>query len=151
MVLAVFFLPVVRRFAIIEKNTGKILFTCDVKPEDTFSVIYTHSVNKSPVEDVFVIQPDYGIMVKKSVYYSFGAGIPYELEAGQELHVYDDRIEIDNINRDLQEYLLFVGTVADHTFVMKNHRIHLNQLTQPQQTVSFQVCRVPLIHLMKGE
>ena len=128
--------------------SGEILYVEDVKPRDIFTVSYTHSVNKSPVDDVFEIQPDDSIMLKKTIFRSFGAGIPFELEGSQVLRSYDDRMELDNINRRVEQYLLFVGIVADHTFTMHGRQLHLNQLTQPQNTVCFEVRRVSLYALI---
>lgn len=140
----VLLLPTVRKFVIVEEKTGKILYYSDVKPGDTFTVTYTHSVNNSPVHDIFVIREDYSIMLKKTVFSSFGAGVPYEVEKGQNICFYKDTIEIDNINQPIKEYLLFVGTVADHIFTMHQASIPLKQLTRQQQTVRFEVHRVPL-------
>lgn len=140
-------LPVSRKFAIIEEKTGKILYCTAVKPGDDFSVKYVHSVNNSPVEDVFEIQKDYGIMLKKTVFLSFGAGIPYELEGVQVLNQKEDRIEIDNIDRRIDKFLLRVGTIADHTLLINGREIRLNRLTELKQTVRLEVRRVPVYSL----
>ncbi|MGE4284112.1 MAG: DUF1850 domain-containing protein [Clostridia bacterium] len=145
--IVVLFFPVARKFVLIEEKTGKVLYYTDIKPYDTFTVTYTHSVNKSPVDDVFEIQPDYSIMVKKTIYRSFGAGVPYEIDKGQVLNIYDDRMEIDNINLPLEKYLLFVGTIAEHKLMIHEQEIYLDQLTQPQQTVRFEVRKIP-IHIL---
>lgn len=142
-------LPVVKKFTVVEEKTGKILYCTGVKPEDSFSVKYVHSVNNSPIEDVFKIQKDYGIMLDKTIFLSFGAGVPYELESGQVLNQQEDRIEIDNINKRIDEFLLRIGTVAGHTLLINGREIRLDRLTGSKQAVRFKVQRVPLFTLLE--
>jgi len=149
--LILLFVPAVDRLVIIEEKTGRCLFVSKVKPGDSFIIGYIHSVNKSPVEDFFEIGEDLGISLKKTVFRSFGAGIPFDIEKNQELKLYRDRLEIENINTEIEDLLLFVGTQADHTFTMNNRKLHLNQLTSPQTTVRFEVRKLPLFTLFKGD
>lgn len=141
--------PVIRRFAVIEHKTGKVLYSRGVKPEDVFSVKYLHSVNKSPVEDFFQIQQDYSLMLKKTSFKSFGAGVPFETDPGQTLKMYEDRMEIEGIDRKLDRYLLFVGIVADHTLYFKGEEVHLDTLTAPQTTVRFEAGTYPVFSVYK--
>jgi len=150
MIVSIFFLPVCKRFTVIEEKTGKILFYTDVSPGDVFSVKYVHSVNKSPIEDVFEIEQDDGIKLIKTVFHSFGAGVPCELEPGQVLIRKEDRLEIININKHIDRYLLKVGTVADHTLCIQNREIRLYHLAAPKQTVRFEVRRIPVYYILKG-
>lgn len=140
-------LPVSRKF-VIEEKSGKILFMTDVKPGDTYTITFIHSINKSPVDEIYEIQSDYSIMVKKSVFRTFGVGIPEKPEGNETFTLYDDRIEIDNINRKVEDHLVFVGTISDHTFSMNGHSFHLNTLTKPQTAVRFRVRRIPLYILL---
>ena len=121
------------------------------KPNDIFIVTYTHSINKSPVDEFFEIQPDYSIMLKKTAFRAFGVGIPSELGEGQVISFYPDRIEIDNINMPVKKHLVFVGTIADHRVTIHDRQMHLNELTNPQQTVEFEVRRVPVHILMRRD
>ena len=148
-IVSLLYVPFAQRLVIVEEKTGRILYAENVRYGDTFTITYIHSVNKSPVDDIFEIQPDYSIMLRKTVFRSFGAGVPFELEEQQVLNTYEDRIEIDNINRHIAQYLLFVGTTADHVFSMHGRSIHLNQLTRPQNTVRFEVRRVSVGTLLQ--
>jgi len=147
---SLFFLPVSRKFIIIEEKTGKLLYYTDVSPGDVFSVKYIHSVNKSPIEDVFEIQQDFGIKLTKTVFHSFGAGVPCELEPGQILIRTEDSIEIRNINKEIYKFLLKVGTVADHTLCIQGREIRLDSLTAPKQTIRLEVRRIPVYNILKG-
>lgn len=151
----VIFMPSQRKFVIIEKKTGKILYYTDVKPGNTFTVSYTHSVNKSPVDEVFEIEKDYSILLKKTVFHAFGVGMPAvkgsEIDEGQEIRVFDDRVEIDNINRPVEQCIYFVGLIANHKFIMNDREIPLKKLTEPQNAVQFEVRRIPLYITMRGD
>lgn len=149
-VLSFFFLPLFRQFAVIEEKTGRVVYNITVRQGDVFSVTYIHSVNKSPVEDVFEIMPDYGILLRKTVFSSFGAGIPFELEQGQMLVRKNDSIEIANIDRRIDPYLLKVGTVANHTLWVKGREIRLDSLTKPKNTVRLGTRRVSFYLYLRG-
>ncbi len=147
---AILFIPVSRQFVVTDDRTGEILFSTAVEPGDVFGMKYIHSVNKSPIEDVFEILDDNSIMLKKTIFRSFGAGVPYELEEGQLLDVRDDRIEISNINRQIDSYLLKVGTIAEHTLCINDLEIRMDSLTRPKRTVRLEVRSVPVTFFLRG-
>jgi hypothetical protein len=143
-------LPVSRKF-VIEDKSGEILYMTDVKPGDTYTTTFIHSINKSPVDEVYRIQSDYSMMLKKSVFRAFGVGIPEKPECNETFTLYDDRIEIANINRVVKDHLVFVGTISDHTFSMNSDYFHLNTLIEPQKTVRFRVRKIPLYTLIRRD
>jgi hypothetical protein len=150
MLTAILLVPVSRQFIVEDDLTGEVLYSTAVDPGDVFSIKYIHSVNKSPVEDVFEIQDDNGIMLKKTIFRSFGAGIPYELEDGQIMDVMDDRIEISNINRRIGKFLLKIGTIAEHTLCINGREIRMDSLAKPKQTVRLEVRSVPVTFFLRG-
>jgi len=151
----VLFIPSQRKFVILERKTGRILYYRDVKPGDTFTITYTHSINKSPVDEIFEIGEDYSILLKKTVFHAFGVGTPAvvgsEIGKGQTLSLFDDRVEIDNINKPIEQCVYFVGLIANHKFTMDNIEIPLKQLTEPQKAVQFDVRRIPLYITLRGD
>lgn len=149
-ILSIFYLPVFKRFTVIEEKTGKVLFYTDISNGDVFSVKYIHSVNKSPIEDVFEIEQNDGIKLIKTVFHSFGAGVPCELEPGQILISKEDRMEITNINKHIDRYLLKVGTVANHTLCIQGREFLLDHLAAPKQTIRLEVRRIPVYYILKG-
>jgi len=149
--LGVLFAPVCRRFAVIEEKTGRLVYCCKIKPGDFFQITYTHSVNKTAVDEFFKIEADYGILLTKTAFRSFGAGIPYEIEPGQKLTVYPDRTEISGLNLRIPKLLLKVGVIADHKLIVNRRTLPLKQLTRPQRTIRLEVLRVPLISLLRGD
>ena len=84
---SVFFRPLTLELS--DSETGRVYRIFAVKEGTEFSVSFVHSVNKSPVTDVFVIR-DGKIYVDRTVYSAFGAGVQSTLEPGQKLSYDDD-------------------------------------------------------------
>lgn len=147
--LLLFAIPAVREFLIIDYKTGEILFCSKVKPGDNFSITYIHSVNKSPVEDQFYINNSYTILIQKSIFKSFGAGVPSNPDEGGKFVFYNDRIEVVDISRKIEKMILFVGVIADHHFLMNGKDIKLNELSSPQRSVQFLVKKITVYQYLK--
>ena len=101
-------------------KTEEIYAQYRMKPGDTFSIGFIHSVNKSPVTDFYEVRRD-GIYVVKTVYYGFGAGVQTQLEEGQTLEYGDDgSMIITGFNRKMDDLIYIVGTVSDHTLTLND-------------------------------
>jgi hypothetical protein len=144
-----FLLPAVRQFLIIDYKTDKILYASGVKPGDKFSITYIHSVNKSPIEDQFIIEDDFSIMLQKTIFRSFGAGVPSTPDDGSRYVFFKDRIEVPDINRKIDNLLLFVGIIADHHFLMNGKDLKLNELSPPQRSVHFLIKKITVHQYFK--
>jgi len=144
-----FFLPLARKFIILNYNTKQILYLSNVKPGDTFSIIYTHSVNRSPIEDQFVVDSEYNIVLLKSIFKSFGAGVPSTSDNEMKFEFFEDRIEASYTNRKIEKLILSIGTIADHRFIMNEKNIRLSELSEPQSSIYFSIDRITLFQLVK--
>ena len=61
-----------------DKNNKLLdIYTFDNKKE--FSIEFIHSVNKSPVIDFYTCDNKNNIIIQKTTYYNFGAGVQTEL------------------------------------------------------------------------
>ena len=67
-----------------DSQSGQVYATYPVENGDTYAVEFVHSVNKSPVRDVFEIR-DGEIWNTQCIYYGFGAGVEEELAEGEVL------------------------------------------------------------------
>ena len=143
------FVPFARRFIILNYNTNQILYLSNVKPGDRFSIIYTHSVNKSPIEDQFIVDNEYNIMLLKSIFKSFGAGIQSSSADDVKFEFFEDRIEVSYNNRRIDKLILSIGTIADHRFMMDGKDIKLNELSAPQSSICFSTDKITLFWLLK--
>lgn len=129
-----------QRLVLRNANTGKKYASYKIKDGDVFSVGFIHSVNKSPLTDYYVIR-DGKIIVFKTVYYGFGAGVQTEIEEGQTLTYGDDgSMIVTGFDKEINPLTYFVGTVSDHTLTInENTKISLRELCGRNARVSFSI------------
>lgn len=120
----------------LKKRDGEILVVCDSETDKVimefpvsegteFSVEFIHSVNQSPVKDIFVIREG-KIFVDRTVYSAFGAGVQTEIEEGQTLE-YDEKgnMVVSGFNIEFPKVKYIVGTVSDHILEINGETISL--------------------------
>lgn len=146
----IYLLPLVRQFTVVDYKSDKILYLSAIQPGDKFSITYMHSVNKSPVEDQFYIGDDYSVMLQKTVFKSFGAGVPSNPGDGGDFTFFNDRMEVEYTDNKLGKLLMFVGVIADHHFLMNGKDLKLNELSSPQRSLLFQVKRITVFEYIKS-
>lgn len=104
-----------------------------------FSVEFIHSVNKSPVIDVFVIK-DGEIFADRTIYSAFGAGVQTELEGNQRLE-YDNegRMVVSGFDIRFEQVKYIVGTIYDHILTIEEESISLTELCRKNAHVIFEI------------
>ncbi|MDR1353573.1 MAG: DUF1850 domain-containing protein [Treponema sp.] len=101
-----------------------------------FSVEFVHSVNNSPVRETFAVGRDGSIGVVEARFYSFGAGMPSDLDGGLTLSRDGDALVLSGFAdpgagrprsaRRRLDYI--VGTVSDHLLYINGETISLRGL-----------------------
>ncbi len=118
-------------------DTGKVYARYQLNEGDTFSITFVHSVNKSPVTEVYQIRND-KIYLEECLYYAFGAGVATTLEGEQTLSYGENgEMIISNINTLMYDLIYVVGTVSDHVLEIQNTEISLRELCGQNSSVSF--------------
>lgn len=118
-------------------DTGEVITSFSVKDGDEFSVTFIHSVNNSPVTDVYQIRNG-KIYVDRTIYYAFGAGVQTVIEEGQSLEYgQDGSMIVSGFNRLMDRLSYIVGTVSDHTLQINGKVISLRELCEKNTTVQF--------------
>lgn len=118
-------------------DTGKTLAVYRIEEENEFSITFVHSVNKSPVTDVYEIRNG-DIYVVRTIYYSFGAGVQTEIEEGQTLEYGEDgSMIVSGFDRPMDNLSYIVGTVSDHILVINGDSVSLRELCGRNTTVRF--------------
>ncbi len=134
------FIPATDRFVIEKVRDGRIVYSTAFKPGMEFAISYIHSVNKSKITDIFKIRKDGLIILDSSRFSSFGAGVAsFPEEESSDFSVEKDYIDYHDINRIVDDLVVFVGTIADHTIILKSGSIPLSDLAKPQTNLRFQV------------
>lgn len=128
-------------------QTGKAIASYPVGDGDEFSITFVHSVNKSPVTDVYEIRGN-DIFVVRTIYYAFGAGVQTELEDGQSLEYGEDgSMIITGINKRIDRLSYIVGTVSDHILEVGGRKISLRDLCGKNTAIRFSCERRLFINL----
>lgn len=120
-----------------DADSGEIYAAYPVHDGAEFSITFIHSVNKSPVTDVYQIR-DMEIYVIRTKYYSFGAGVQTEVEEGQMLEYGPDgSMIVSGFNRRIDTLSYIVGTVSDHTLEVGGKTVSLRELCGRNTAVRF--------------
>ncbi|MGN8647770.1 DUF1850 domain-containing protein [Gracilibacillus sp. HCP3S3_G5_1] len=112
---------------ITDMNTGEALWTSEIDQGETFSHEYIHSVEKSPVKEVFQFSTSGELVTMESWTKSFGAGMPYQREGDVELK--DGFYVMRNINRPIHGGVLRMkpSNLYPHTFSFRDQTIYLSK------------------------
>lgn len=121
-------------------GSGQTYARFPVEQGDRFSVTFIHSVNKSPVTDIYEVRSGGEIDVVETDYYDFDAGVQTELNPGETLsYGSDGAMQIKNINKALPNLIYVVGTVSDHTMRIGGEMLSLRTLCGRNSSVRFSV------------
>ena len=107
-------------------DTGQIIWSASVSHGDEFVLEYTHSVHKTPVKDYYAVTDNGQMLLIKTAFSTFGAGMPYESQ--YEFSIEDGFFVINSINRPVESFLMRIVPLADHRLVLEDQTIYLNDL-----------------------
>jgi len=118
-------------------QTGALLFRHRIDEGALFSVGYIHSVNQSPVTEIYQIRQGQ-IVLTALEFETFGAGMPTELDPGQTLvHLPAGGFRIEGFYRVISDLRYLIGHVADLTLYIDGREVPLNTLDASGQSVHF--------------
>ena len=123
-------------------ETGQVYARYDCPDGTRFEVEFLHSVNKSPVIDVFEAS-DGIIRVAEARYYTFGAGMPTEWDESWSVSYEDERITLTGLDIRQKEVTYIVGTVYDHILHINGQDIVLNEICGKNTKVTLKI-KTPL-------
>jgi hypothetical protein len=117
-----------RALAVVDTATGKAYGRWPVKDGTEFFVEFVHSVNQSPVRDVFQVRGR-RIVPVAAVFSSLGAGLPATAESGRTLsRDPTGALRLTGFTAAYRELPYIVGTVSDHILGINNERVSLRDL-----------------------
>jgi hypothetical protein len=120
-----------------DPEDGKVYAAYPMEEGDSFAIEFIHSVNKSPVKDVYTIQ-DGAIWNERCIYYGFGAGVEEVLLEGETLsYGSNGEMIISGIHHRMDDMILVVGTISDHTLYLGEESISLRELCGRSSKVLF--------------
>ncbi|MGN1121599.1 MAG: DUF1850 domain-containing protein [Eubacteriales bacterium] len=127
------------RLVLYNTETGQVYRSFAAEEGMEFSVEFIHSVNQSPVRDVFVIR-DGAIVADRTIYAAFGAGVQSTLEEGQTLE-YDSQgnMVVSGFDTVFPAVKYIVGTVSDHVLRIEGESISLTELCGKNAHIAFEL------------
>ena len=111
---------------VVEDDAGETLLSVPVEENTTVTLAYTHSVEKTPVRDVYAVR-DGGLVMTRTEFRSFGAGLPstVDVERGD-----DGSFVYHPSNRRTEELVVATSPIADHDLVVDGRRYDLVALAE---------------------
>lgn len=111
-----------------------------------FQIGYTHSVNKGRVKDFYLCKDDNTLQVYKTLFVSYGAGIPEAEETDGAYFVQTEQgYEIQNLNRNVEKLVMAVGVIANHSIIIDEKEYFLTEYFAPKTSLSIEIKNVPLL------
>ena len=125
---------------VIKLPDQRILLEIEVKAQDRFYIDYIHSKDKTPVHDVFLIGEEARLVLLEEHYEWYGAGLAFH-PAGKGRIIFEkDRTRVI-LNRELTEFRMRVGRVANHALTYKGQRIPLLSIANGGDLIEITVAR----------
>lgn len=150
LVLALIYLLPIRVLLAQDYRTGAYLKSWPICGLNNFEIEYTHSVQLTPVIEIYTVDKEDKIILTESYFYSYGAGLPsttpYDFE------ITDHGFRIYNIDQTMEDLVYRTGAERAH------HRIKIGRKTyafldfsQPRTGVEFTVKRLSLLSYLAKE
>ena len=142
-------LPLVRALSISNrKNHSERIYSIKAVKEG-FCVNYTHSVNKGRVHDYYRILKSGQLELYKTLFLSYGAGIPEPYETqGADFLVTEEGYIIENLNRRLPQLVMAVGVIAEHSVTVGETEFFLKDFFKPQTSLIFEMKRLSPLQII---
>lgn len=100
----------------------------------TFNIEYIHSVQKTPVQECFVLAPDNLIQLTSTAFQSLGVGTPFLPEEGTLVNVGGTYV-LSGMNRKFERINLGFMPLTKHTLVYRNKRYVFDDYFKPSSLV----------------
>lgn len=126
---------------LLDENHHELL-SVPMRENSQFGLRYRHSVATTLVEEWFFVVKD-GIVLDRTVYHDFGAGLPHNPEKGQKMECLNGTIQISNYHRKLPQFDVRVGRIAEHTLLLPQKEIPLDSLSAAGKAITFLVKEKP--------
>lgn len=120
-------------------NSDKREFLLSV-PDRKFTLSFVHSVQKTPVYEIYYIDDDNHLVLKETRYYSLGVGLPFTDENG---HFSNENGEfrITGLNRKFSSISIMVSPIPHHVIIIDGKKYPLLSFTKPEESINIKVVK----------
>jgi hypothetical protein len=113
--------------------TGKV--TEIPTPNNTFVLGYIHSVLLTPAEEFFFIDNKQQLNLQKTIYQSFGVGLPYSQREDSEFEIVDGKFILYR-DRTMSEINMIISPIPDHWIEIEGEKYELIDLvSEPEDAI----------------
>ena len=131
----------ITRPIIVIEGDGKILLSTSAETGEQFSTRFIHSVQKTPIEEFFVVNDNCdGFVLKSTRYQSFGVGLPF-LESDGIFRREGDYFIMDNLNRPIKNLDLRLGLGTELSITIKGQTLPLYEIVPLGSLVRISIVR----------
>lgn len=123
---------------VFDAKADRVLLRTPVRPGDSFTLSYLHSVAKSRVSGIFEVTPEYMIGVKETAFGSFGPGLP-DVKVGDDYEVKGGVIRLKNLGQTFPELSFFVHPYTEHRLEIGGRALDLSKEVEAGGRVSITV------------
>lgn len=141
LLLALFFFVKLPFLVIADRDNFPVLFFPLVVKKE-FSLYYIHSVQKTPVQENFIVDQEDRLLLTSAEYESLGVGTPF-LPSEGELVNQQGKYILTGLNRYFEEVDLGASPIAGHALIYRNKKYILNDYFAPDELARIRVIRCP--------
>lgn len=120
-----------------DQNNGLLL---SLALNKNFSLVYVHSVQKTPVIEEFSLGPGDGLALTSTVYRSLGVGLPFLPGEGKLVND-GGRFTLTGLNRNFRQIDLRMAPVSRQSINYRGRHFDLNRHFSPGSPVRLRVVR----------
>ncbi|MEA3424091.1 MAG: DUF1850 domain-containing protein [Bacillota bacterium] len=124
-------------------QTDKPLMVFQIEPEDEFIVKWIHSVELTPWEEIFRINDSYEIVLDRTRFKQFGAGVPDQ--AGNKTEIKDGYVIFSGINQKIDMIPYGISSFAEHVFVFEDTEYKLYEIVDDGDRINFYTDKYSLL------
>lgn len=116
----------------------EVVLKIPVDGEDRFYIDYIHSKDKTPVHDVFFISKKGKLIILEEQYEWYGAGLEFHPKGVGKIRTENGHTRV-LLNKELDQFLLRVGRIANHILSIKSICIPLISIANGGDLLEFVV------------
>ncbi len=132
-----------------DMRTSEYVKAWRAKEGSEFTIKYTHSVELTPVWEVYEIREG-KIILKETVFQSFGAGLPST--SPYEFDIVDDGFRLSDINLEMTDLIYRVGKVrANHQIIIGGNEYPFLDFAKPEEGLKFETKQMSYFEFITKE
>jgi hypothetical protein len=140
-----FYLPGGVVLSVTPVRGGQPLATLYLKPGETFTIRYNHSVEHAPIWETHSVDAGGRIFIEEERYLKFGAGMGKMPGVGRMVRRGPYEV-IEGMHKPTGDFVLRIGSPGvDHTLIWQNHEINLSNIA-PHAAVQFEAQPISWLH-----